>query len=93
MSEVVLYLACVVPVICMGVVTLGVCLFSWRVVARLESAHRDMLKAVLVMAAAPGAPQLAGMMEASDAAAEQAAVGKATAEAMNGMHRLRRPAQ
>jgi hypothetical protein len=95
-SELALWLACVIPVLCMGAVALGVTLFAWRVIARTESAHRDMLKAVLVVSVAPAAPQLAGMMESADAAADkaaaEAAAGRAAAEAMNANHRRLRPA-
>lgn len=69
--------AVIVPVACLTVVNVAICFFYWRVFARMESAQRDLLKAVCALSEKPAAAALTGVMEATDSIRAQAEVAQA----------------
>lgn len=89
MNDLVLWLCCVVPIVCMTLVTGGAGFLAWRVIARIETQSRDMLKAVLSLSQSPASQQLAGMMEGTDA---RALAGQADPTSNNGPRSFRRQA-
>jgi hypothetical protein len=71
-TSLVLWLCVLVPIAAITLVAIGVGLLCWRIVARMETHSRDMLKAVLVLSGNPGAMSLAGGMEQNDGAVSRA---------------------
>lgn len=66
-SLLVLFLACAIPVLSMLVVTVGAGYLGWRLVARMETQSRDLMKCLMALSSAPAGPQMAALMESTDA--------------------------
>lgn len=58
---------CAVPVVSMLLVAVGAGLLGWKLVARMETQSRDLMKCLMALSSAPAGPQMAAMMESTDA--------------------------
>lgn len=62
----VLFFACAIPILSMLIVTVGAGLLGWKLVARMETQSRDLMKCLMALSEKPPAQILASMMEQSD---------------------------
>lgn len=63
----VLFFCCAIPVLSMLVCAVGAGLLGWKLVARMETQSRDLMKCIMALSQSPQAHSLAGMMETTDA--------------------------
>jgi hypothetical protein len=92
-SLLVLFFACAIPVLSMLLVAVGTGLLGWKLVARMETQSRDLMKCIMALSSSPQAHSLAGMMETTDAARDRLEAESAQVKATGEAPRILRRAQ
>ena len=89
----VLWLACALPVLCIGACFVAQCWISWRIISKQSAQIRTMIEAVLASSDKPFAAALASEMEVTDRKVALADLAAEEEVPMNGRPRHFRPAQ